>query len=80
MQPLYDFSGQVVAFIEGTRIISPSGESLAWLDNSGNVYNYAGDHLGWWSSGHVRGPDGGVIVWSAEAAIPGVTPRPPLRL
>jgi hypothetical protein len=69
--------GQTLAFLtEGGRIISLKGKSLAWISGS-NVYNYTGDHIGWWIDGHLRGPDGGVLAWQAGATNLGVIPPDP---
>ena len=56
MIPLHSKKGQVVAFLaEGGRIVSLKGKSLAWISGE-NVYNYTGDHLGWWADGYLLGP------------------------
>lgn len=69
--PLFGKKGQAVAFlVEGQGIISLKGKRLAWISGE-NVYNYAGDHLGWWIEGNLIGPDGGVMAWQTRAA--GVT-------
>ncbi len=78
--PLYGKKGQVVAFLaDGQRIISLRGKSLAWISGE-NVYNYNGDHLGWWIEGNLIGPDGGVMAWQTHTVGRGVTlpyPVPP---
>ena len=80
MTPLHGRKGQVVAFLAGDdRIVSLRGKSLAWISGE-NVYNYTGDHLGWWVDGYLMGPDGGVIAWQTRYANPGITlpyPAPP---
>ncbi len=77
MTALYGKKGQAVAFLadEG-RIISLKGKSLAWISGR-NVYNYTGDHIGWWADGHLRGPDGGVLAWHKCSTNLGVTPPYP---
>ena len=79
MEALYDRAGNVVAFLTETRFVSLQGVSLAWLDASGNVYDYDGRHLGWWRHGHMRGHDGGVVAWRRGATGVGL-PLPPTRL
>jgi hypothetical protein len=71
--PLYGKKGQVVAFLaDGQRIISLRGKSLAWISGE-NVYNYNGDHLGWWVDGNLIGPEGGLMAWQTHTAYLGVT-------
>jgi len=66
MTPLHGKKGQVVAFLaDGGRIVSLKGKSLAWISGE-NVYNYTGDHLGWWADGFLLGPDGGVMAWQTR--------------
>lgn len=78
MKPLYDHRGQVVAFLSNNgRIISRAGESLAWIHQNRNVYDYQGRHLGWWERDHMRGPDGGVVIWLTEVQDLGVIPPVP---
>lgn len=86
MEPLYDHDGQVVAFLgKNGRIIDTSGQGIAWIHRTGSVYDYGGRHLGWWSNDHMRGPDGGVVVWRRGARgaglvlpIPSIPPIPPI--
>lgn len=84
MRPLYDKRGGVIAFLgENNRIVDLRGRSIAWIRDD-NVYNYNGRHLGWWLRDHMRGPDGGVMVWLRGASpgvmlpIPRLPPMPPL--
>jgi hypothetical protein len=79
MDAIYDRSGMAVAFLTGSRIVLPTGVSLAWVDGSGNVYGYDGRHLGWWGQGHMRGHDGGVVAWTRGATGLGLSP-PPMKL
>jgi hypothetical protein len=68
MTPLHGRKGQVVAFLaDSERIISLKGKSLAWISGE-NVYNYTGDHLGWWVDGCLIGRDGGVMAWQTRNA------------
>jgi len=83
MRPLYDRDGRVAAFLRGDRIVSIRGDSVGWISD-GRVYDYAGQHLGWWDTTHMRGPDGGVVVWLKGAEnlgimlpIPLVSPMSP---
>jgi hypothetical protein len=80
MTPLHEKKGQVVAFLaDGGRLVSLKGKSLAWISGE-NVYNYTGDHLGWWADGNLIGPDGGIMAWQTRTANVGVTlpyPAPP---
>lgn len=77
MTALYGKKGQAVAFLadEG-RVISLKGRSLAWVSGE-NIYNYTGDHIGWWADEHLRGPDGGVLAWHKGSTNLGVTPPDP---
>lgn len=84
MNPLYDSRGKVIAFLrDNRRIIDLRGKSLAWIRGD-DVYDYRGQHLGWWIRDHMRGPDGGVIVWLRGASpgvmlpLPNLPPLPPL--
>ena len=85
MDAIYDRTGAAIAFLDGARIVSLQGASLAWVDGSGNVYDYDGRHLGWWRNGHLRGRDGGVVAWMRGATGLGVAlpharlPPPPPR-
>jgi hypothetical protein len=82
--PLYGRNGKVVAFLlDGRRIVSLNGQSVAWLQAS-NIYDYRGHHLGFWDGDHARGHDGGVALWIPGAStgllhpIPGIPPIPPI--
>jgi hypothetical protein len=85
MMPLHGKKGQVLAFLaEGGRIVSLKGKSLAWISGE-NVYNYTGDHLGWWADGYLLEPDGGVMAWQTRSTNLGATlpyaappPTPPV--
>lgn len=85
MEALFNKNGQAVAFLaEGGRIISLRGQSVAWIREDGNVYNYTGQHQGRWKGDHMRGPDGGVMLWVRGANIgislplSSLSPLPPL--
>jgi hypothetical protein len=71
--PLYGKKGQaVVFFADEDRIITLKGKSLAWISGE-HVYNYAGDHIGWWVDGNLMGPDGGLMAWQTRTPYLGVT-------
>ncbi len=79
MTPLFDKNGQVAAFLGANgRIVGTSGASIAWT-SAGGVFDYSGNHLGWWDNDHMRGPDGGVVVRTREAHTLGITPRLPAQ-
>lgn len=75
MIPLYDRTGSVAAFLDGSRIMNTRGMGLGWISN-GSIYDYHGRHLGWWESDHARGPDGGVMLWKPGASLGVLTPIP----
>ena len=79
-EAIYDRNGNAVAFLRGGRIVSLSGGSIAWLDSSGNVYDYRGEHLGWWHQGHMRGHDGGIVGWVRGAKGLGLFPPAPKQV
>jgi hypothetical protein len=68
MQPLYDQSGQVCAWLQNAtgRIISQHGGHVAFLFRD-SVYDRHGLHLGWWENGHMRDHCGAVVIFSREA-------------
>jgi Collagen triple helix repeat (20 copies) len=82
MEPLYDQHGQVYAWlqVEAGRIISMHGQHLAFISGD-NVYNWRGQHLGWWENGHMRDHRGAVVVFTQNATDlivgrPGLAGRP----
>lgn len=86
MLPLYDYTGSVVGWLgDSGRILNRSGQSAFWIAETGDIYDYRGEHHGWWDNGHWRGHDGGVVLWTQEARnlgvmppIPRLPPLPPL--
>jgi hypothetical protein len=64
-------------------MINTSGRSIAWIRGA-DVYDYAGRHLGWWHTDHMRERDGAVSVWLRGARpgvmlpIPRIPPIPPI--
>jgi hypothetical protein len=86
MDPLYDRSGKVIGWTDTNgRIMTLQGRDWFWRDGNGNVYDYEGQHKGWWKHGHWRAPDGGVLAWQPGASnlgvippIPAIPPIPPI--
>lgn len=84
--PLFDSRRQPRYFrSRNNRIIGLDGSSVSWVDDSGNVYDYQGNHKGWFSGGYIRGHDGGVITWQRSTQglgvippIPEIPPIPPI--
>lgn len=74
MKALYNRQGQTIAFLNGTRIIDLKGKSLAWINNTGSVYDYSGRHIGWWQKDHMRASNGGVAMFLPGARNLGVIP------
>lgn len=79
-KPLYDAGGAVVGFLlTGGRIINPAGASIYWVQQkTGNVYDYTGNHKGWWEGDHLIGAEGGVLVWMRGARLPVLASLPSL--
>jgi hypothetical protein len=78
MNPLYDHTGSVVGWLgSGGRVMDLAGGSAFWIADPGHVYDYDGQHRGWWNDGHWRGHDGGVVVWIRGARNLGVMPPLP---
>jgi hypothetical protein len=78
MDALYDRSGQVIGWTDQHgRIMTLQGQDWLWRDHNGNVYDYRGNHRGWWKNKHWRGPDGGVVAWQPGATNLGVIPPIP---
>jgi hypothetical protein len=67
MEALYDGSGRVYAWLdEGGRIVGLDGNRLAYIEGD-SVYNWQGQHVGWWGNGHIRDNAGAVAVFTTEA-------------
>lgn len=67
MEALYDGSGAVYAWLHETgKIYSLDGENLAFVDND-SVYDWSGNHIGWWQNGHIRDHRGAVALYTADA-------------
>jgi hypothetical protein len=67
MEALYDGSGRVYAWLdEGGRIVGLYGNHLAFIEGD-SVYNWQGQHVGWWGNGHIRDNAGAVAVFTTEA-------------
>jgi hypothetical protein len=86
MDALYDRFGKVIGWTDQNgRIMNLQGRDWFWQDDAGNVYDYAGQHHGWWKNGHWRGSDGGVLAWQPGATrlgvippVPSIPPIPPI--
>ena len=78
MEPLYDKLGRVSAWLQQDvgRIVGLDGQHLAFIEHD-SVYDWHGNHLGWWGDGHMRDVEGAVVVWLATAENLEV-PRPAL--
>jgi len=67
MEALYDSSGRVYAWLdEGGRILGLGGNHLAFIEGD-SVYDWHGQHVGWWGNGHIRDNAGAVAVFSGDA-------------
>jgi hypothetical protein len=72
MVALYDSTGAVHAWLhESGRIYDLSGQNLAFTEGD-SIYNWSGQHIGWWQNGHVRDSQGAVACFTAEATNMGV--------
>lgn len=73
MEPLYERSGRVYAWINRQRghIISLHGHHIAFVEGD-SVYNWRGQHIGWWEGDHVRNHQGQVAVFLRGASGLGV--------
>ena len=75
-EPLFDRHGRTSAFIlDGRRIVSPQGKSLAWIRDS-SVYDYVGRHIGWWEGDHLRDSRGAIMLWKRGATTGLIHPIP----
>src|SRR5262245_51041443 len=87
MEPLYNRSGRVAAWLQEDvgRIVGLDGRHLAFIARE-NVYDWRGNHVGWWADGHMRDAEGAVLLWLSTAENLGVSrpargarpARPPL--
>jgi hypothetical protein len=85
MEPVYDKSGQVVAWYEDGEIIDSAGRYIAFLNND-SIISYSGaGHLGWFENGVFWNSDfqavGMLREHSASIPMPGLggTPGRPGR-
>lgn len=82
-EPIYDQSGDVVAWLKGTNIHDLDGNHLAVL-NTEHVYGHDGQHLGLLKSRLFRDHDGGVVAFMKGGRggpilpIPSIPPIPPI--
>ncbi len=72
MIPLYDRRGRAVGFQHGPWLLNPQGAPVAVAEKSGVVRNSRGACIGWWRNGHLRGLDGGVMLFVRGARNVGV--------
>ena len=87
MEPLYERSGEVYAWleVESGRIINLRGKHVAFLGGD-SIYSWSGRHLAWWRGDHARDHDGRVVVFTRKArglgpvlpALGSMPPRPTL--
>ena len=91
MLNLFDHYGLCAAFYDeqARRFLLPWGPEAAHVYPSFDnlVFNAQGGHIGWWAQDHLRGLDGGVLLFAqgANLGFPLPTPtafhgNPPLRL
>ena len=68
MEPLYDQSGEVYSWItrQTGRIVDLLGRHVAFVEGE-NVYNWGGQHIGWWQKRHIRNHDGDVALFLHRA-------------
>ena len=81
-EPLHARSGEVYAWLDrGTgRIIGVRGAHLAFINGDG-VYNWRGQHVGWWHDDHIRDQAGRVALFLRRAkglgpVLPRIAPAP----
>jgi hypothetical protein len=61
---LFDRVGQPVAYLEGKDDIFLFKGTAAGYINMGAVYNYQGEHLGWFENGWVRDTKGRCVFFT----------------
>lgn len=78
MKALYDRNGKVVFWLASNKmVVARDGSPAYWIAENGSVYDYKGQHRGWWDGDHWRGTDGGVVTWLRGARNLGVLPPLP---
>jgi hypothetical protein len=67
-EPMHARSGEVYAWLDRTagRIIGVRGGHLAFI-NGDSIYNWRGQHAGWWEDDHVRDQSGRVALFLRRA-------------
>jgi hypothetical protein len=67
-EPLHARSGEVYAWLDrgAGRIIGVRGAHLAFINGDG-VYNWRGQHVGWWQDDHIRDQSGRVALFLRRA-------------
>ena len=73
MEALYDQRGRVHAWLDFDRdnILDLRGKHLAFIADD-SVYNWRGQHIGWWIDGCVRDPSNAAAYFIADAGSIGV--------
>jgi hypothetical protein len=83
MEPIFDRSGSVVAWLRDSDIYHLDGGHAAVL-NGDNVYGHRGEHSGVFKNGLFRDHRGGVVAFIRGASggpirpIPSIPPIPPI--
>jgi len=86
LEPLHGRSGEVYAWLDrdNNRIIGLTGYPLAFIVED-SLYNWRGQHLGWWIEDHIRDQAGRVALFLRRAKALGpvlpriaAAPRPPI--
>lgn len=73
MDALYNRRGQVAAWLDRVagEIVDLTGQHLAFVDDD-SVYDYSGNHIGWWQNDHVRDSRGAVGFFTRHANSMGI--------
>ncbi len=73
MDALYNRNGQVAAWLDRVagEIVDLSGQHKAFVDGD-SVYDYSGNHVGWWQDDHIRDGSGAVALFCRTAQNVGV--------
>jgi len=67
-EPLHAKSGEVYAWLDrdNGRIIGVRGGHMAFI-NGDAIYNWRGQHVGWWEDDHIRDAEGRVALFLRRA-------------
>jgi hypothetical protein len=72
MDALFDGDGEVYAWLnEDGKIYGLDGQNLAFIEGD-SIYDWDGNHVGWWTDGHIRDSYGAVALFTSEASNLGV--------